>query len=501
MTDVIKLFYNGREEALQVVNTGGDLIKYLSRAENPICPLIGTKISLEKKLGEGKSGKVFQIEFPGSERRGVYVAKESTISNPFYYECYFPDAKMPCRRKGGENLDAPLRYKDICFSPHVDRDYVFQINGVKDVDEVIPPAGIILAIPTKEFVEGGCSTLTRYPRLDGKGYTYVPPRSFLCDEEYTEFALAILVGDIYRKGVSINFIDTFYFAICPFDVLTKKSAERGGSPKIEKVMKKYIFMEKIDKTLRKTAPCLSSDYALKNQLPDKKDLKKQIKDKENLMNGIVIQLLHAICVYQNLFSIVHGDLHDDNVLLEFVTPNTIYQGQNLAEADYYEYRVGETLLYIPASPVIVKIADWGLSVKYASSEKDNMIGNEYTMKTGYQQKIDDPWLPNFYTKAYDPVFILTILQELNSSNSFIKNITAWMYGLYHPKQRTPDKYNQAKARCVSLSGSRVFRPLIEALTTTLAHVTPERILTNEELVGRYMMKPPGGSRVAILGVI
>lgn len=75
---VVEIFFNGQRELLNIIDTGGDIIRHLTRS-NPICPLIGTKIRLEDQLGKGSYGTVFSIDFPG---RGIkkYAAKRNDIN-------------------------------------------------------------------------------------------------------------------------------------------------------------------------------------------------------------------------------------------------------------------------------------------------------------------------------------------------------------------------------------------------------------------------------------
>lgn len=444
--DIVKVFFNGREEALEIINTGGDIIKYLTRSGNQICPLINTKIKLVKLLGQGATGKVFEIKFPGSEKSKRYVAKEITSVEEDLFEYQKYD------RECGET------YGDLKFCDHVDKTDVFILNGVKSTDH-LPLLGKWLAVPTKYFSNGGCTSQRHFKRLDGTGIVTVPPKSFLCDQTYTEFAISLLVAELYRKGKSINFVDTFYFATCH-----ENRKDRKGLDVV-----RYSFMEKIDATVRNVTKCLS----------------------EKIMNTIVLQLLHAIYVYQSQYSIVHGDLHDDNIFLELVTPKTEYRGVKLMDYTHFEFKIGDKSIFIPVEecPVIVKIGDWGLSVKYS----EPMIGNEWTMKTGYAQGTDegsmgDPWLPNFYTKSYDTVFALTVLRTKAPKNDFLKKITTWLYGS-----------RSAEKKAIVASTGRNSRPRISALTNILSHVTPEAILTNTRLMGRYAVPPPRGSKIIVLG--
>jgi len=114
-----------------------------------------------------------------------------------------------------------------------------------------------------------------YRRTDGRGYVKTRKGDFLCAETISEFVISLLVADILKRRMSVNFIDTFYFGVCN---------KRGRSSQ-------YTFMEKIDGDLDKVLDRLS----------------------RNDVNSIYIQIIHSIATYQKLYKIVHGDLHEGNL--------------------------------------------------------------------------------------------------------------------------------------------------------------------------------------------
>jgi len=378
--DLHVLFEKERNGALKLINTGGNLIKYLC-GRSSLCPLLSKNKDIKyiQKLGEGVQGVVYEIDFPNKGPK-QYVVKKS-----------------------------------------------------------------------KEHKYHKCSQIKSYKRFDGEGVTKVSPRSIICDQEYSEYALALLLGDIASRGVCINFVDVFAFATC--------------NNKNENTIYNYTFMEKAHSTLRKKVGCIFGST-------DKKT---------KLTNFLLIQILFAIATYQKEYEIVHGDLHADNIFL-FYDYNMQWKSQKITNFDYFEYKIGKTSIYLPAIPIIVKIGDLGYGVKY----KKNMIGNSYVLEKGYDQgKGEGPILPNFFTKAYDLMYVLDEFREKNPSNEFIKSMVAYVAGL-----KSDCKDSELDKKFDTLVNPRNRRPKIKEISK-LTHVTPEAILTNHSIMGKYLKKPKG----------
>jgi len=157
-------------------------------------------------------------------------------------------------------------------------------------------------------------------------------------------------------------------------------------------------MDKIDGELRKNKKCVIK----KNKkclplshlgLPKAGDF--------NLINGLYIQLIFAIAMYQDKLKLSHNDLHASNMFIEFVTKKTIYNNQTLHDADWYHYHCKGYDLYFPAIPIIMKIGDYGLSVKYS----EPIVGDKSVFEDGLDQNDGNgPWIPNTFMPSYDCLF-------------------------------------------------------------------------------------------------
>jgi serine/threonine protein kinase len=222
-------------------------------------------------------------------------------------------------------------------------------------------------------------------------------------------------------------------------------------------------MEMIDFSLRKMMPCILASLNV-----------------DDTLGSVFVQILHAIYKYQKIYRIVHGDLHEDNIFIEFVTENTVWKGQKVLDVDYYHYKIEEVDIFITGGrlcPFIVKIGDWGLSCKYSSP----MIIQNIVLTTGYRPSSGrDPVLPNFYSSAYDVVYITKILWEMRPENKFISKILAWCLGLSEPYTLSQIS-DQLDAKFLQR-----YRPRIEKLENFFPHVSALSILKNKELMGSYI---------------
>lgn len=396
---VVKLLFGDKDEAIDIIDTGGDLLKYLT-GKQTFCPLIGTKITLEKVLGKGNYGEVFQIDFPGKGKKR-YAVKRSRVQR-------------------------------------------------------IDP----------------CSKEDSYKRFDGKGKTIIPKGSSICEMAYSEYAISLLTGELVRDGTCINFMDVFAFSMCPNPNTNSYS--------------QYTFMEQINGSFRRKVGCIAEKPSSRGQKTGPKMTKAT---RKILTDSVLIQTLFALAVLSRSYQIVHGDLHDDNIFLVH-DPDMEWNGKRITDYDYYEYKIDGKSIYIPGIPLIVKIGDFGLAVKYSAP----MVGNKTTMENGYDQYDGGgPWLPNFFTPAYDTTFVVRIFNELNPSNEFVKQIAGWVFGLKPGFNK--EELKGAAIRMLAYTD----RPKISELETGFKHVSPDAILLNDDLMKDYLKPPPKGSKVLVIG--
>lgn len=394
--EVLKLFYNNKKEALDIINTGGDILKHLVNVKNPICPLTNTTIELGEMLGEGHQGMVFQIKFPGSERNGVsqYVAKIMDIKPDERYE--IPMTGMMSEPHNIERVK--LRIEERLEELNIPLSTFLEYNGVTNRQWKGLFKGIIYRIPV--FMSG-CSA--KYP--------------YACDSAYSEYLLAIITGNFVNTGVCINFVDTFAFATC-----------KGPN-----VVKQYMFMEQEDGIF----------FHYYNEIFKKEGMRG--------VESFFIQVLFALAVCEK-HQIVHNDLHQDNIFVK-LADGFQWDGEPFfgTDYDYYHYRLGERDIYITSSKYIAKLGDWGYGCKYSKP----VICNRTVIEGNDQMD-----RPSEYNSLYDLVFMAQMFAEVFPESSFIERVTRYIHGgtknqtiqqLY--EQNMLERNNRPKSEFLARRGS------------------------------------------------
>jgi hypothetical protein len=411
----IDICFNDQTEVLKIINTGGDIINYLTK-ESPICPLMGSKIKLDKVLGKGKSGKVFEVQLSYSDQNfHTYAVKRTRpLVNQYLME----------------NIKSFYKY---IKENKIDLGKLLKYNNITE-EEL--ESSVIIYIPS--FMLGSvCSS------------------KFVCDSDYSEYIISVLVANLKRKMISANFIDTFLFATC-------EDPDQYRS-------NHFIFMEKVDATFGNIIDIISE-----------KTYSGKIQQRDSMaVNSIFIQTLHAIAAYQQKYKIVHGDLHQDNVFIEYVTEETTVNGENLYDAEFFKYKIGNTKLYVPATKHIVKIGDWGYACKYSKP----LVCNKNVFDGMHLS------IPDFYNVSYDTLYISQIFWEHNPSNEFVKNVLLKMYG---EKSGVPKRLSQ---KYLQKSG----RPIISKVKNLDKTADPTKILKDSILMQNYLKKPTG--KIVLMGDI
>ena len=217
-------------------------------------------------------------------------------------------------------------------------------------------------------------------------------------------------------------------------------------------------MERIDNNLFKLGECLFKRDGLNEDI------------KQLTFENILIQILHAMACYQT-YKIEHGDLHTDNLMIEYIKEGNTFDGQDIYSAHWFMYTIGDVNLYIPFIPIIIKIGDFGQSIKYSIP----MVGNKSEMKRGLGFTNGDI-LYTFAGLYYDNPGI---------NNELFKNILSFM--LEYPKETAIDNFiNGDNDRHMKLVGKEKNYPY--------------NLLQNKTIFGKYMEKPSSG-KIVRLGIV
>lgn len=446
----VKIKFHNKRETLTIVDVGGDLVNYLAN-EDTICPLIGSEIKFLEKLGEGAQGAAFLIKLPDTGTK-TYVAKKLSMFN----QCEISPRNI--------------------YLKHIARTWSRKYN--MDYEALIKFNG---GNPNRILMKGESVCVTDYAvmcrvdksysidKFDGSGKVTIPEDSYICQQEqYSEYVIGAIAGNIYRNGKSVNFFDVFMFSTCSeeFDPYKKLSNQ-------------YIFMEKIDGIMRDVPRHILMDKN-KKELFDDYDI--NYDDIDSIYVILLIQTLHALACLQK-YKIVHGDLHLGNIFVEYVTEETKFSGKKVSGNNYYAYEIGDTTLYLPAIPILAKIGDYGLSVKWSKP----LVGNKKTIDNGYDQRDGfGPWIPNWYARNYDVIYLIRRTLVWVPNNTAIRKIYAWILG---SNETSADIKNKED---VYLLQNGSLRPNLKYLNDpVLKKATPRNILTNKNLLGKFMKKPKG----------
>jgi len=419
----IKFKFHGKKESLKIVDTHQELSEYLSN-QSFECPLIGSEIKIGRLLGKGKFGEAYVITTPefGSKE---YAAKRIDKS-----------MSSVVSKKSG-SLESVAKY--ISKEHAVSKESVIALNKntfpdghVSIGDDIYVPIYSKVCLTKKE------ETIEPHDK-EGKK-TLVPAKSYVCeDETYPEFIISSLCGNLFKKKVSINFFDTFGFANCP---------SKDGQ------VSQYVFMEKIDTTLKKL-------------------LKKRENFQSFTIAVLMIQVIHAIGVYQKEFKLQHTDLSTKNVFIEEIKPTTKFNDANIQTAEYFRYDVGDKPLYLPYIPWIVKIGDFGMSVKYSYpivAPKNSLRGAEN--------------IPNWYTKNYDILFFVNNMFTHHNDDLFVRKICKEI--LKMSRENTKGSVEEIETLFYNFFSLESGRPESWTLEKVFNKITPESILTNTKIVGKFL---------------
>jgi len=224
------------------------------------------------------------------------------------------------------------------------------------------------------------------------------PDTYMCvNTFYTEYMISLFFSDFYTHGKSIHFVpvEDNSFSTC-LTVLDQKETPPEDPPNIS--INELFVMKRIEG---------NSLFHMNN--PAKRSLPP---DKEEYQNACLIQVLHSIAVYQKE-EISHNDLHGSNIMIEQILLDTQWEGKELINYDYFQYKLGDNKnLYIPFVPFIIKIIDFGVSCKYSEPPILNIqvmkgeTGDDVALISDPQKTHKVVIPPNWFFPAYDVLIFL-----------------------------------------------------------------------------------------------
>jgi len=361
--------FNRNVKTLYNVDSGNSLVEELAVPDGEVCALFQNEVKIIEQIGRGAFGKIYSVEIPGKgEKKYVVKIVDANITYKVSNWNTLESLGFPRSLLHAYNPNAMLYYEydQELFIPEFARECLIPI----EMERKFPP------IPNN--VKDVQPIVIRGP-------------AHLCQNRiYSEFYIGAIVGQAYQDGKCINFFDVHSMFTC--SVLENN----------QKSYKQFILMDKIDGAWGDGANCCKAGDYVCNLSGDYN---------REIQRGVFLQLMFAIAFYQDRYQISHNDLHSDNLFVEYVNDQTSFNDQRLIEADWYHYHLSEKKnekenllacdVYFPAIPVIAKIGDFGLSVKYS----EPIVGDQTVFETGYDQNDGDgPWIPNQYYPTYDSIY-------------------------------------------------------------------------------------------------
>lgn len=352
-------FQENTTELKSIFLSGGEIVDFMGKP-NKVCQDIDDNIiEITELIGRGNEGKVFKIHLrddPNNHKH--YVVKRTPASTKVMYNS--TSEKITVDRYFTKYVKPKY--------PTISRKVYTFLNGGNG--KALVEDGVI--IPKYSDV---CklSKIKRYTNLSNGKIISIPKGNYICSTGmYSEYIISLVAGDLYRSERSINFIDMLAFATCQ-------------SSEYEDKIHQFIFMEKIDLTLRQA-------------------LEKGLIDDESLVS-ILFQTSFAVGILQSSFQINHNDLHSGNVFLEEITPETMYDGKYISKFTHFRYKYGDIIAVFPRGRYIVKIGDYGFASKWSSP----IVANDGLLQDGY-----GGWMPNFYSEEYDLATLIYMIDNVYS---------------------------------------------------------------------------------------
>ncbi len=354
----ISILFDGNKETLNIIADGGNLVGYLAPPDHKRCPLVNAEITMGEMLGEGNQGSIFLISFPGMGKK-QYVIKRGRLELEF-------------RVLTKATWEALFKNADITWK-YAKR---FQTrSSSKEFDKALPTDKVGLVMPPSECKLTEEMVVDAIPILATDTVT-APVGSYLCpDPSFSEYVNSVYAGQLYRDGVCAHFFNVYSFFSC-------------GSGGVN--MQQYIMMDRLHGSLYENNQCLKLSN-ISDEIFGKKY-------SDGIKDSLYVQTIFAIAMYQQKYELSHNDLHVNNVFVECVTKDTVYNNQTLYDADWFHYVIDNQDIYVKASPGIVKIGDWGMAIKYSKP----MVGDEEAFVSGY-----DGLMPNQFLPSYDS-FLFTV---------------------------------------------------------------------------------------------
>jgi hypothetical protein len=206
----------------------------------------------------------------------------------------------------------------------------------------------------------------------------------------------------------------------------------------------------------------------------------------NVFTNLISQLCFSLAMLRKK-QLMHNDMHSFNLMITVVDNNKFYKGKSLG-AEFFRYRIGNTIYRLKNSGVILKVVDLDFACKFSHPK--------ICPSKVYGRKKDDWNISARFAESYDFITILTFLMtkiwiaypkgsQYQSARTFlIKLVTYFMdqirtpiimtnslsdlmksKGISNWSNEDKKSYNTVK-KFFSMVNHRTFRPLEKYATST-----------------------------------
>jgi hypothetical protein len=186
-----------------------------------------------------------------------------------------------------------------------------------------------------------------------------------------------------------------------------------------------------------------------------------------------------------------------NIFIKYIDKDTEFMGKKLMNYSHFHYRIGNKNIYTPFVPFIIKIGDFGVSVKY----NDPVIGNISSIVNDWADKLI--YTPNWFSKCYDVVYsIFAILL----GRKFDKKLRPFIEKIINNSLGDAVKFtDKGKIFIYDMDRNKIneeiSRMKVETLEKNFGHVTAEELLFDKSIFPVSFYKKPSKGRIITLGQI
>lgn len=271
----------------------------------------------------------------------------------------------------------------------------------------------------------------------------------------------IYLSSLYRTGKSINFNNILDINQVPFSRIENNNGNSDGEDEQEK-----------DNAIYGISIIFSST------IPDVCSLETVFK--MGLGDHHFIQLLHAYTMINRKFGICFDSQAEvlDQICFQDANDIDVWRGEKLIDADFWAYKVGNTMLYMPPAKTIIKIIPYAIKDKLSHPRLSNYSPDNYASGLKSREKVKE--------EGMGAIWQSILFSIANASNMGYSTIARNLLKFFNPSYSFDDEY-----------------PIFEFNGYMSGKFDPYYFLQSPHFVGEFMhpSKLTPNSKVIVLGEI